>query len=79
MADWETEIYHILTYPMVDAAHYLHIPTVTLRAWLKGRTYPINNDQHYSAPLIQRSAPDSPQLFFHQSDESPCAAHYPGA
>ena len=57
MADWETEIYHIPAYPMVDAAHYLHIPTVTLRDWLKGRTYPIKNDQHYVYALDSTASP----------------------
>lgn len=46
-------------YPITHAAHYLHIPTPTLRLWLTGRTSP-----QPIPPLIQRPHPQDPRLSF---------------
>jgi uncharacterized protein (DUF433 family) len=42
----------------------LRIPIVTLRSWLKGRSYATKNGQQAFEPLIQRPNPDLPQLSF---------------
>lgn len=64
MVKWERDIYHVPAYSVTDAARYLRIPLVTLRAWLKGRSDSIKQGQQASDPLIQRPHPDLPQLSF---------------
>ena len=54
--NWNSQLYHLPIYPVVDAAHYLHIPVRTLRTWLKGgKTF---------LPLIKRPKGDRPELSF---------------
>ncbi|ANV92062.1 DUF433 domain-containing protein [Picosynechococcus sp. PCC 8807] len=54
--NWNNQLYHLPIYPVVDAAHYLHIPVRTLRTWLKGgKTF---------LPLIKRPKGDRPELSF---------------
>lgn len=64
MPGWGTEIHNIPTYPVVDAARYLQIPTATLRTWLKGRSYPTQSGQQQFEPLIRRPDSDFAQLSF---------------
>jgi uncharacterized protein (DUF433 family) len=64
MVQWDDDIYNIPVYPVKDAARYLRIPLVTLRSWLKGRSYATKNGQQAFEPLIQRPNPDFPQLSF---------------
>lgn len=60
----DTTIHNAPIYPVVDAARYLHIPSGTLQAWLRGRTYQTKDGQQFSKPLIQRPSPDFSQLSF---------------
>jgi uncharacterized protein (DUF433 family) len=39
-------------YGIVEAAHYLQLPASTLRAWVRGRLYPTDTEEKWSAPLI---------------------------
>src|SRR5262245_3491401 len=39
-------------YGILEAAHYLRLPPSTLRDWIKGRSYPTEKGQRFSAPLI---------------------------
>ena len=39
-------------YSVAEAAHYLHMPTPTLRSWVAGRTYPVSGQSKRSRPLI---------------------------
>ncbi|QFZ91273.2 DUF433 domain-containing protein [Synechococcus elongatus] len=64
MVRWDDDIYNIPAYPVTDAARYLRIPAVTLRSWLKGRSYATQNGQQAFEPLIQRPDQGSPQLSF---------------
>ncbi len=46
----------IPTYGITEAAHYLLIPTATLRSWVKGRTYPVTGgSSRFFQPPIQLS------------------------
>src|SRR5215472_8712388 len=38
-------------YSILEAAHYLRLPPSTLRDWVKGRSYPTEKGQRFSAPL----------------------------
>lgn len=60
----DTTIHHAPIYPVIDAARYLRIPSGTLQAWLRGRTYQTKDGQQFSKPLIQRPSPDFSQLSF---------------
>ncbi len=64
MMKWDDGIYNVPAYPVTDAARYLRIPLVTLRSWLKGRSYDTKIGQQTSEPLIQRPDPTLPQLSF---------------
>jgi uncharacterized protein (DUF433 family) len=44
-------------YGIAEAAHYLQLPASTLRAWIRGRSYPTDKGQRWSAPLIPLPAP----------------------
>ena len=64
MVKWDDGIYNTPAYPVTDAARYLRIPLVTLRSWMKGRSYEPKNGQQAFEPLIQRPNPESSQLSF---------------
>lgn len=64
MVRWDDDIYNTPAYPVTDAARYLRIPVVTLRSWLKGRSYATQGCQQAFEPLIQRPDPALPQLSF---------------
>lgn len=64
MVKWDDGIYNIPAYSVTDAARYLRIPVVTLRSWLKGRSYATKNGQQACEPLIQRPNLELPQLSF---------------
>lgn len=64
MLKWDDDIYNTPAYPVTDAARYLRIPVVTLRSWLKGRSYAAQSGQQAFEPLIQRPDPALPQLSF---------------
>ena len=64
MVKWDDGIYNTPAYPVTDAARYLRIPLVTLRYWMKGRSYGPKNGQQAFEPLIQRPNPESSQLSF---------------
>ena len=60
----DTHIQNIPIYPVVNAARYLRIPSGTLQAWLRGRTYTTKNGQQFSQSLIQRPSTEFSQLSF---------------
>lgn len=60
MAQWDNDVYNTPTYPLTDAARYLHIPVRTLRSWVNGRYYSTKDGKQYFEPLIQRPEPDLP-------------------
>ncbi|MBW4552611.1 MAG: DUF433 domain-containing protein [Aphanocapsa sp. GSE-SYN-MK-11-07L] len=64
MAKWDDHTYNTPAYSVTDAARYLHIPLVTLRSWLKGRTYTTKTGQQTFEPLIERPDPEYSQLSF---------------
>lgn len=64
MRNWNAEIYNTPTYSVSDASRYLRIPLVTLRSWLKGRSYATKIGQQTFEPLIQRPDQTLPQLSF---------------
>ncbi len=64
MVKWDNSIYNTPAYSVTDAARYLRIPVVTLRSWLKGRSYVTKTGQQAFEPLIQRPDPGLPQLSF---------------
>lgn len=64
MVKWDDDIYNTPVYRVTDAARYLGIPVVTLRSWLKGRSYSTKNGQQAFEPLIQRPDSTLPQLSF---------------
>lgn len=39
-------------YPIPEAAHYLQLPTSTLRSWVVGRKYPVRGGEEWFEPLI---------------------------
>jgi uncharacterized protein (DUF433 family) len=64
MVKWDDDIFNTPTYPVTDAARYLHIPVGTLRSWLHGRSYTTKNGKQSFSPLIQLPSSDLPQLSF---------------
>lgn len=64
MMKWDDNLFNVPAYPVTDAARYLRIPVATLRSWLKGRSYATKTGKQAFAPLLQRPAPDLPQLSF---------------
>lgn len=64
MVKWDHDVYNVPTYPVKDAAGYLHIPEGTLRSWLNGRYYPIKDGKQYFQPLIQRPKAGVSQISF---------------
>ena len=51
-------------YSVAEAAHYLHMPAVTLLSWVAGRLYPVAGQTKRSRPLIQRDDPRRQYLSF---------------
>ena len=49
-------------YGILEAAHYLRLPSSTLRDWVKGRSYPTEKGQRFSAPLIPLRRPQGDPL-----------------
>lgn len=64
MTQWDNNLFNVPTYPVTDAARYLHIPVATLRSWLKGRSYATKMGKQAFAPLLQRPNSSLPQLSF---------------
>ncbi len=51
---------NVPAYTVPEAAHYLQIPTTTLRSWVKGRSYPLKPERAgFFEPIIQ--LPDEEQ------------------
>jgi uncharacterized protein (DUF433 family) len=44
---------HLPAYSAGEAAHYLNVPTATLRSWVFGRTYPTAAGRRHFKPVIQ--------------------------
>ncbi len=51
-------------YSIAEAAHYLRMPTATLRSWVLGRYYPIDNGRRFFRPVIELPDRKRPQLSF---------------
>jgi uncharacterized protein (DUF433 family) len=58
-------------YTVREAAHYLHVPAETLRAWISGRDYPTKSGKRFSPPIIE-----PPQPFFDQEDKKVLAISF---
>lgn len=51
-------------YSLIEAAHYIRVPSATLRSWVRGRHYPTDTGQKFFRPLITLPDADSPALSF---------------
>jgi uncharacterized protein (DUF433 family) len=51
-------------YKIYDAAHYLHIPSATLRSWILGRYYPTKTGKRFFKPVILLPDEDQYRLSF---------------
>lgn len=51
-------------YGIPEAAHYLRLPTATLRSWVLGRKYDTQSGKQFFEPVIHRPDPDLPLLSF---------------
>jgi uncharacterized protein (DUF433 family) len=51
-------------YGVAEAARYLRIPAATLRSWVAGRTYPLQDGVGEFAPLIRAADPEARKLSF---------------
>ena len=51
-------------YSVVEAAHYLRLPTATLRGWAIGRPYPRSDGLQYSEPVLSLPDLNRPVLSF---------------
>jgi uncharacterized protein (DUF433 family) len=51
-------------YFLADAAHYLRLPTATVRSWVLGRRYPTESGTSFFRPLIDIPDPDGQLLSF---------------
>ncbi|HYL47414.1 MAG TPA: DUF433 domain-containing protein [Candidatus Limnocylindrales bacterium] len=54
----------IPAYSIPEAAHYLLIPSATLRSWVMGRKYPVKAGQKFFKPVLLIPNPSKPQLSF---------------
>jgi uncharacterized protein (DUF433 family) len=60
----------IPTYSIPLAARYLHLPIATLRAWVRGRKYPLKGGQGTFEPLIRVPDRKLPLLSFYNLAEA---------
>jgi uncharacterized protein (DUF433 family) len=51
-------------YSIAEAAHYLRMPTATLRSWVLGRYYPAGHEQRFFRPVIELPDRGRPRLSF---------------
>ena len=51
-------------YSLVEAAHYLRLPSATVSSWVRGRNYPVSRGERRSAPLIVRPLDEDARLSF---------------
>ncbi len=51
-------------YSIAEAAHYLRMPTATLRSWVLGRFYPTGRERRFFRPIIELPNRERPQLSF---------------
>ncbi len=51
-------------YSIAEAAHYLRMPTATLRSWVLGRYYPTDQGRRFFRPVIELPDRRRPQLSF---------------
>ena len=49
-------------YLIAEAAHYLRMPTATLRSWVLGRFYPTDQERRLLHPVIELPDRDRPRL-----------------
>ena len=47
------DIGHLASYSVPEAAHYLRVPTATLRSWVLGRSYPTAKGKGFFKPPIE--------------------------
>jgi len=51
-------------YTIGEAAHYLRVPTPTLRSWVVGRSYPVKGGDRFFKPVIPLPDTTKHQLSF---------------
>lgn len=51
-------------YPLSAAAHYLRIPSITLRRWVVGQEYTAGGIRKLAAPVIEAADPERERLSF---------------
>ena len=54
----------IPTYGLGESAHYLRVPTATLRSWVVGRPYPVHGGTRFFKPLVALTGSRPPLLSF---------------
>ena len=54
----------LAAYTMPEAAHYLLLPSATLRSWVAGRTYSVQSGHKFFKPVIATPAGKRPVLSF---------------
>lgn len=55
---------YLASYSIPEAAHYLRIPSTTLRSWVLGRTFPTRDGRRFAEPPIQIADRKQRQLSF---------------
>lgn len=55
---------HVPTYSVAEAAHYLSVPSATVRSWVAGRKYKVTGGSKYFKPLITLPDPSCSSLSF---------------
>lgn len=48
----QADLGHIASYSIPEAAHYLRIPSTTLRSWVLGRAFPTKDGRRFAEPPI---------------------------
>jgi uncharacterized protein (DUF433 family) len=60
----QREATQVAAYTLAEAAHYLRLPTATLRSWVLGRQYPTAEGNAQFPPLIRPASRQPPLLSF---------------
>jgi uncharacterized protein (DUF433 family) len=59
-----TNVRELPAYSIAEAAHYLRMPTATLRSWVLGRYYPTGQGQKFFPPILEIPDRRRPRLSF---------------
>ncbi len=60
----QDDLGHIASYSIPEAAHYLRIPSTTLRSWVLGRAFPTKDGRRFAEPPIAIADRKGHQLSF---------------